>query len=300
MIQRKPLIWFLAISFGFSWVFFTIPLAVRSMGAVYAQAALGLWAVAMWGPGLAAIITTLLVEKQPFSSLRLNKLGKARYYVAAWLLPPLMAFLAVGLSAVIGTGELDPDFTTIQQILGAAAPGTAINPGIYIAIQMAQGLLIGPLINILLAMGEELGWRGFLLPRLLPAGQWRAILISGVIWGVWHAPVILQGYNYPQHPVLGVLLMTVSTVLLAVIFSWLYLKTRSPWAPALGHASLNAWGGLPILFLVPGFDTAYGGIIISVTGWVVLAAVIGVLVLTRQLPVRMQEEQATAVVPAAD
>ena len=64
-----------------------------------------------------------------------------------------------------------------------------------------------PLINTLLALGEELGWRGLLLPELLPLGQRRAILLSGVIWGFWHAPVILQGHNYPSQPVLGVFLM---------------------------------------------------------------------------------------------
>jgi hypothetical protein len=99
-----------------------------------------------------------------------------------------------------------------------------------------------------------------------------------------------------------VLLMTVSTVLLSVIFSWLYLATRSPWVAGLAHASLNAWGGLPLLFLAAGFDTAYGGTIISMTGWVVLGVVIGILVLTKQLPVKLPEEPAPAPasVPVAD
>ena len=97
-----------------------------------------------------------------------------------------------------------------------------------------------PLINTLLALGEELGWRGSLLPELLPLGQRRAILLSGVIWGFWHAPVILQGHNYPSQPVLGVFLMVVFAVLVGAFFGWLYLRTRSPWAPALAHGSLNA------------------------------------------------------------
>ncbi len=76
--------------------------------------------------------------------------------------------------------------------------------GLIVAIQIAISFTLGPLINTLLALGEELGWRGFLLPSLLPLGQWRAILMSGLIWGVWHAPAILQGHNYPSQPVLGV------------------------------------------------------------------------------------------------
>ena len=278
MIQRKPLIWFLIISFGISWTLFLVPLAFKSNPAAYSQAALLFWAIAMWGPGIAAIVVTLAVAKEPFSNLRLNKLGKARYYVIAWLLPPLMAFAAVGLSV-----------SAIKVMLAQTPSTRGIPVGMVVALQLLQGLMLGPIINIFVTMGEELGWRGFLLPRLLPLGQWRAILLSGLVWGIWHAPVILQGYNYPQHPVWGVLLMTVSTVLLAVIFSWLYLSTRSPWVAALAHASLNAWGGLPLLFLAAGFDTAYGGTIISMTGWIVMGVVIGILVLTRQLPVKLPE-----------
>lgn len=294
MVQRKPIIWFLVISFAISWTLFLAPLAFKSNPAAYRQAALLFWALAMWGPGIAAIVATVWVAKEPFSALRLNKLGKARYYVIAWLLPPLMCFLAVGLTVLIGTGKLDLSFSTLKAMLEQTPSTRAIPIGLVVALQLLQGLLLGPIINIFATMGEELGWRGFLLPRLLPLGQWRAILLSGVIWGIWHAPAILQGYNYPQHPAWGVLLMTVSTVMLGTIFSWLYLATRSPWVAALAHGSLNAWAGLPLLFLAAGFDMAYGGTIISMTGWIVMGVVIGILVLTKQLPVKLPEEPLAA------
>lgn len=295
MSQRKSLIWFLIISFGISWTLFLIPLVFRSDLVAYARTARTFWAAAMWGPGLAAILVTLLVEKQPFRTLRLNKLGKARYYLIAWLLPPAMVVLTLGLSGAVGTAKLDLTFRTLRMMALQSPSAAAMPLAALVAIQIAQGLLLGPIFNILFGLGEELGWRGFLLPHLLPLGQWRAIGISGVIWGLWHAPVILQGYNFPQHPVLGVLLMTVATVLLGAIFSWLYLATLSPWAPALAHGSLNAMAGLPLLFLAAGFDTATGGFVLSVTGWVVMAAVIGILVLTKQLPVRMPEAQPAAI-----
>jgi len=298
MIQRKPLTWFLILSFGFSWVFFLIPLAFKGDPVQYVQMFRLFVLIGMFGPAIAAIVCTLFVAKEPFGTLRLNKLGKGRYYLIAWLLPPLMAFLAVGLSVLIGTGKLDLSFGTMRQVL--AQYPTSMPVQTLILVQMLQGLLLGPVINVIPAMGEELGWRGFLLPRLLPIGQWRAILISGAIWGIWHAPVILQGYNYPQHPVWGVLLMTISTMLLAVIFSWLYLKARSPWVAAVAHGSLNAWGALPVVFLAAGFDTAFGGIIISMTGWIVMGVVIGILVLAKQLPVKMPEEQMAAAIPVAE
>jgi hypothetical protein len=85
-------------------------------------------------------------------------------------------------------------------------------------------------------------------------------------------------------PVAGVFLMIVFTILVGAIFSWLYLRTRSPWAPALAHGSLNASAGLPLLFLT-GVNLTLGGTIVSVIGWIPLALFAGWLVWTRRLPV---------------
>lgn len=301
MLQRKPLLWFLILTFAISWPLFLIPLAFKGNPATYQQIAVLCWTLAMWGPGIAAILTTLLVAKRPFSDLRLNKLGKFRFYVIAWFLPPLLASLAVILTIILGTGVLDPDFTTMKQIADqtAKASGQSMPVTLLIIIQLAQGLILGPVINIFATMGEELGWRGFLLPKLLPIGQWKAILFSGLIWGFWHAPAIAQGHNFPGHPFWGIVVMMLGCVLLGAIFSWLYLKTRSPWSAALAHGSVNAWGGLPMVFLLPGFDTLYGGILLSLTGCIVLALFIGFLVLIKQLPVKMPDEPAIPA-PAGD
>ncbi len=299
MLERKSLTWFLVLTFAISWTFFLIPLAFKGDPVVYSQAALIGWALGMWGPGIAAIVTTLVIAKRPFSDLRLNKLGKFRFYLIAWFLPPLLAALTVALTSLIGTGVLDPNFTTMKQIAAQSAriSGQSVPVTVLIISQLAQGLLLGPIINIVFTMGEELGWRGFLLPKLLPLGQWKAILFSGLIWGCWHAPVIAQGHNFPGHPFWGILVMAFACVLLGAIISWLYLKTRSPWSAALAHGSVNAWGGLPMVFLLPGFDALYGGIILSLTGCIVLAAFIGFLVLIKQLPVKMPEE--APAIPAA-
>jgi membrane protease YdiL (CAAX protease family) len=301
MLQRKPIIWFLVIAFAISWTLFLIPLAFKGNPVTYSRAFLYCVSLGMWGPGIAAIVTTLFIAKRPFSDLRLNKLGMFRFYLIAWFLPPFLAALTVGLSALIGSGIFDPNLTTMKQIADQASKGTGqvVPVNILLFGQLAQGLLLGPMINVFFTMGEELGWRGFLLPKLLPIGQWKAIAISGLIWGFWHAPVIAQGYNFPQHPYWGILLMMFACMLLSVELSWLYLKTRSPWAAALAHGSINAWGGLPMVFLIPGFDTFFGGIILSLTGCIVLAAFIGFLVLIKQMPVKLPEEESAVSAPAA-
>jgi len=284
MLDRKSILWFLLISFVFSWILFIVPLFIGEVGSTTRQlSAVPAWAVAMWGPGLAAILVTRFVRKEPLRMLNLNRLGDKRTYLWAWLLPLGLAILTGLLTWAFGFGELDLEFSLIRDAMQAAPGGTAVPPALIVLAQIGISLTFAPLINTLFALGEELGWRGFLLPQLLPLGQWRAILISGVIWGIWHAPAVLQGLNYPGMPVLGVLLMVIFTILLSAIFSWLYLRTGSPWAPALGHGALNAIAGLPVLFL-SGVDITYAGTLASPVGWISLALFVGWLAWTRRLP----------------
>ena len=291
MLQRKALTWIIILSFAISWPLFLAPLLLKELEPTILQLAVtGLWALAMWGPGISAIITTLAIEKKPFKTLRLNTLGPKRFYLWAWFLPLLLTVFTGLLTILIGTGKLDLGFTFLQEQMDQAGTQLPISLSTLVIIQIAQALILGPVINLIFAMGEEIGWRSFLLPQLMPLGQWKALIISGAIWGLWHAPAIAQGHNYPDHPILGIFLMTGFCIFLGIIFGWLYLNSRSPWVAGIAHGSLNASAGLPILFLLPGFDTALGGMLTSLTGWLVMGLFIGWLVLTRRLPVQAPEE----------
>ncbi len=292
MLDKKSINWYLSISFIFSWILFTLPLAFRDMDATTKQLSLqGLWALAMWGPGIAAIITTLVIEKKPFSSFRLNTLGPKRFYLWAWLLPPVLTLLGWAFTLLFGIAQMDMNFTMVRELLASTPGGSEVPVMVVIISQSIQALTIGALINVIFTMGEELGWRGYLLPKLLPLGQWKAVLLSGIIWGVWHAPAIMQGHNYPGYPVLGVFMMIVFCVLLGSIISWMYLNTKSPWVAALAHGSVNAVAGLPVLFLKPGFDMAFGGTLAAPTAWIGMAAFIAWLAWTKRFPVQSQVEE---------
>jgi membrane protease YdiL (CAAX protease family) len=248
----------------------------------------------MWGPGIAAIITTILVTKKPFRSLHLNILGAKHFYLWAWLLPAALTIVGGLFTLLFGIAKLDLGFKIITDAMASAPGGKNISPGIIVAGEILLAFTLAPFINMLFALGEELGWRGFLLPHLMPLGQWKAILISGIIWGVWHAPAVVQGLNYPGYPVLGIFMMIIFCVLLGTILSWLYLNTKSPWVVALAHGAVNAVAGLPVLFFQPGFNMAFGGTIATPPAWFAMGLFILWLVFTGRLPVQEQFEETVA------
>lgn len=287
MLERKPITFFLIMSFVFSWILFLAPLSLGDDvdAATKQLATQGLWAIAMWGPGLAAVFVTLFIAKQPFSSLRLNTLGPKRYYLWAWFLPAVLTLLGGLFTLLFGMANLDLNFTMIRDAMSAAPGGADVPPEIIVLSQAVLALTLGPFINMLFTMGEELGWRGYLLSKLLPLGQWKAVLISGVIWGIWHAPAIAQGHNYPGYPILGVFMMIIFCVLLGTIISWMYINTKSPWVAALAHGAINAIAGLPVLFFEPGFNMAFGGTLAAPTAWIGMLLFIAWLVWTKRFPV---------------
>jgi len=129
----------------------------------------------------------------------------------------------------------------------------------------------GITINAIAGFGEELGWRGLLQKELGYLGFWRSSAVIGIIWGIWHAPIIIQGYNYPQHPLAGVFMMTVFTLLLSPIFGYVRLKARSVIAAAIIHGSLNATAGLAIMVVAGGNDLMIG--VTGLAGFIVLLIV---------------------------
>lgn len=196
-----------------------------------------------------------------------------RWGLLAWLAPLVLAVAAVALAAAAGVFTPDvAGLSGFREVLRAqGVPDLPIAPGTLLALQVVQVLLIG-WVNVVPALGEEWGWRGWLLPRLRPLGRWPAVLAVGVAWGLWHAPVVLLGYNYPGvAPAVALLLMVVFCVVVGVLLGWLRLRSGSVWPAAIGHGFLNAVGGLPLLVVAAGttVDTATTGLL-GWTGWVVM------------------------------
>jgi len=99
-----------------------------------------------------------------------------------------------------------------------------------------QSVLLAPFLAIVIAFGEEFGWRGYLQSELLKLGRVRGVLLVGVIWGIWHWPLILMGFSYPGYTLLGLLLTVLFLMGLAVFLGYAVLKTGSVLLAAYLHA----------------------------------------------------------------
>jgi membrane protease YdiL (CAAX protease family) len=236
-----------------------------------------------WGTLNAIIVATAFMFMPMISAIFVHKFYKEplkkplgvsfnlnRWLLAAWLLPPIIAFATIGVSLLIPGVSLDLEMVefferyekvmSFEQLEQMKAQMSDFPIHIF-WIALIQGLFAGVTINAVAGFGEELGWRGFLLKELIYMGFWKASIIIGFIWGVWHAPLILQGHNYPQHPMEGVFMMIIFCIILSPIFSYIRLKAKSVIAAAIIHGSLNATAGLPIMIIKGGND-----LIIGVTG----------------------------------
>ena len=242
-----------------------LPLWLR--GAGMSDPLLPVLAVVMMLTPAAGTIAALLVERRqhgkPGARGILRELGMwplrpvgrtIGLSVAAVVAMPLL--VAVGLVAVglLGLAEFDlVGFSGFAEQLDSIAPaGTPAPPiALIVALQLVA-IPVGAVINAPFAFGEEIGWRGWLLPALRPLGTWPALLISGAFWGFWHTPLILLGYNFGLTDITGVLLMILSCSLLGVLLGWTRLRTGSVWPAVFGHGAFNASAGLGALVVAAG------------------------------------------------
>ncbi len=242
-------------------------------------------------PALAALIV-MLIWRQP-NKRRLLGLSPLRplkrtlgFALVALLGTPILVFIAMLLGQALGLIRLD--FATFSglaasiQSSGQSLPGGSMLPLVMLQLLFLPVMAIAASVT---GLGEELGWRGWLLPHLLPLGTWQALSLTGLIWGVWHSPMILLGYNYDRPDLVGVGLMTIWCVLVGILIGWLRLRSASIWPAAIAHGSLNAAAiSMLLTFRASGQgQEVINGTIIGWAGWIVLAAAILVLGLTGQL-----------------
>ncbi|SJM66110.1 CPBP family intramembrane glutamic endopeptidase [Gulosibacter sp. 10] len=284
-----PIAVFVVVAFALAWL---IALPLWFGDGLQSANARTLMTAMMFAPTAAALITVFFIEKPKHKAralglVPLRPAGRLIGYLALGLvLPVLLTLAALVVGSWLGLFPADfIHFSGFQQLLELSGQADLPVPlGVLVASQFLNVLIAALFVNILPALGEEIGWRGWLLPKLLRFGPWPAILLSGAIWGLWHAPIILLGYNYPGTPGwLAVLAMVGSCIVLGGIFGWLRLRGGSVWPAALAHSSLNAAATLFVVFYERDgvFDPLHANIT-GWSGWIVPAILLVVIVAAKK------------------
>lgn len=179
------------------------------------------------------VVLRLVGGKDSFVSVGLGG-GKALLWV----------ILGLGLVAYFGLGTgLNYHFKwgTVVDIMSLSPQfaQSGLPPLVLILSTAFNALLIGPFLGLIIAFGEEYGWRGFLQSELSKLGRIRGTALLGTIWGIWHWPVIWMGYNYPGQPILGSLLMVIFCIELAFFLAYAVYKSKGVWIAAFLHGLNN-------------------------------------------------------------
>lgn len=191
----------------------------------------------MWTPGLAAISASLLTKR----SLKLIGWSlSAKWMALGWVLPVAYAFVAYGAVWLLGLGDVpNPVFLERARItMGMNSDSDAL----IIVSAFFFITVLNLLPAMLLALGEEIGWRGFLVPELTDwVGLRNAGWISGIVWATWHLPGILSGsYSQNGTPLwYQIICFSILVISTAVLLAWLRMKSRSIWPAAIFHATHN-------------------------------------------------------------
>ena len=242
--RTKGIVWYLIITFGVAWS--SWELAIR-LGVSVLSWQFTICAIpGAFAPAIAAVIVRKWITHEGFADAGLSFHAQSwRYYLFAWLLPLMVAFIVT--AEAITFGFAHPDFSLSRaaangvdghDVAGLSGVGLAIIPQVLLTAIVAAPIL----------WGEEFGWRGYLQRRLVTKNPEIAAMCTGVIWGVWHWPLTLRGYDFPDRPILGSFLLVVMAIFMSYIFEWIREKSKTIWSPSLAHASTNSVGGLAMFW----------------------------------------------------
>ncbi|RMG61722.1 MAG: CPBP family intramembrane metalloprotease [Bacteroidetes bacterium] len=269
---------YLAFSFGISWAIAAV-LYLLSQGEPNQIVMMVASSLFMWGPALAVLIVQKGFYKESLAPYgwtfkRLNGI-----WLLLSLAVPLVIFLLyLGTVALLGNGLGLPGMGTVdlsregliaQIELLAAQAGQPANTGgltslplpgwLLLLVMMLAAVIPGASLNAFFAFGEELGWRGLMQEETRSLGFWRSNLLIGIVWGIWHSPLLLMGHNYGDSGWLGIPVMAAFCVGMSFVMGYLAQRTGSIIGPSMLHGVVNAVAGFSILY-VHGSDPLIGGV----------------------------------------
>ncbi|MGC1416364.1 MAG: type II CAAX endopeptidase family protein [Candidatus Acidiferrum sp.] len=232
--SRIQVVMYLIIVLTFSSFFYFLILHSGSLGYGRGMYVFGL----MWCPALAGMLT-LRLNGRSIADLGW-KWGETKYQLRSWYIPLLYASIAYAIVWIFHLGALgNPEFyDSLVKSMHLGGPH-------WISIVLGIFLIgtFGIVRSISSALGEEIGWRGFLVPELSKTTSFTTTsLISGIVWSLWHYPILIYGdYNAGTPTWYGLTCFTVMVISISFVFAWMRLKSGSLWTSAILHGSHNLY-----------------------------------------------------------
>ena len=221
-----------------------------------------------------------MINKEKLTSTNLLRFKIKWSWLVAWMLPVVIVLLTIFVNTLLPGCEFNTDMSAM--IPADSVPeeqkemvSKLMTPAFMIITTVISGLFAGDTINALFAFGEEYGWRNYLVSALKEKKFVCASIFIGIVWGIWHFPLILLGHNYPQHSVAGVFMRVIFCVLASFVELYLVLKAKSVFPAAVFHGTINAVAGLNVLLIKGGNDLINGAA--GLSGFILISIVIAII-----------------------
>jgi hypothetical protein len=295
---------YILFSFAFSWtVALIMKLTKVEISSIPGTVILaGLY---MPGPALATFVIQKYIYKEGFKQYGWTFDRKAWKWILftplIFLVLTLLTFVIIGL---FGNTHLIPQFGQIDvsqenvifRLKELASSKIKIDdikmpdipPLLLFLAMLVQGIIGGSTISLPFMFGEEFGWRGLMLTETKSLGFLKANAFIGFVWGIWHLPIILLGHNYPHHPYIGIIMMSLFTISVAPIFAYVRIKTKSILGACMLHGMVNATGALYVLYIA-NWNELYSWI----AGWAGIISAVIVTICISVLDKKFVKEYAT-------
>lgn len=279
---------FLAVTFALTWAYefgVVYPASSGALTGIPPVAAQFVTGAAMFFPAIGVIVTRL-VTREGFKNSVVKPRGFKKslpWFAVAWFGPAILSVIGAAVYFLVFPQDFDPSMgafvaSTQQQAAATGAELPADTVAMMLLAQLPFAIFLAPVLNIFTTFGEEWGWRGYLVPkvstrlRIVPT-----LLITGVIWGLWHAPLTIIGHNYgvgyPTWPIGGIAAMCLFCIVIGIFLTYVTVRTGSCLAAAIGHGAINGFVSAALLFSVTGGNPFVGPMPVGIVGGCAFVAV---------------------------
>jgi membrane protease YdiL (CAAX protease family) len=200
-------------------------------------------------PAVVANVFQRLVLQRPIARPLGLRLPPTRWFLFAWMFPPIVMLAALAFSLMLPAARFAPDMGGLSRAMASfRSPmmGLGVPP---LVGMLVLGLALGPTLNAIGGLGEELGWRGFLYEELTSLGLWKCSLLTGALWALWHVPLFFEGYGDPQYPTASALGMLAFALSLAPILHFVRWRSGSVVACGVLHGTMSSTRLISIAFV---------------------------------------------------